>query len=57
MTRAIRFSKTGGPEVLAFEEVQVAPPQMGEVRVRHTAVGVNFIDIYHRNGLYKLPLP
>ena len=57
MTRAIRFSKTGGPEVLAFEEVQVGPPQMGEVRVRHTAVGVNFIDIYHRNGLYKLPLP
>ena len=57
MTKAIRIEKTGGPEVLHFEEVQLAPLKPGEVRVRHTAVGVNFIDIYHRTGLYKLPLP
>ena len=57
MTKAIRIEKTGGPEVLRFEEVQLAALKPGEVRVRHTAVGVNFIDIYHRSGLYKLPLP
>jgi NADPH2:quinone reductase len=57
MTRAIRFEKVGGPEVLSFQEVTLAPPGEGEVRVRHTAIGVNFIDTYHRTGLYKLPLP
>lgn len=57
MTKAIRIEKTGGPEVLLWQDVQLAPPKSGEVRVRHTAVGVNFIDIYHRTGLYKLPLP
>lgn len=57
MTKAIRIEKTGGPEVLQWQDVQLAPPKSGEVRVRHTAVGVNFIDIYHRTGLYKLPLP
>ncbi len=57
MTKAIRIGKTGGPEVLNFEPIQLSPPKSGEVRVRHTAVGVNFIDIYHRTGLYKLPLP
>jgi NADPH2:quinone reductase len=57
MTKAIRIEKTGGPEVLNFEAIQLNPPKSGEVRVRHTAVGVNFIDIYHRTGLYKLPLP
>ncbi len=57
MTRAIRFEKTGGAEVLNFQTVQLPALQPGEVRVRHKAVGVNFIDIYHRSGLYKLPLP
>ena len=57
MTKAIRFERVGGADVLAFQEVSLRPPGEGEVRVRHTAVGVNFIDIYHRTGLYKLPLP
>jgi NADPH2:quinone reductase len=55
--KAIRFSKTGGPEVLSYVDVEVAPPGKGQARVRHTAIGVNFIDIYHRSGLYPLPLP
>jgi len=57
MTKSIRFSQTGGAEVLTFQDINLAPPAEGEVRVRHTAVGVNFIDIYHRSGLYKVPLP
>jgi NADPH2:quinone reductase len=57
MTHAIRFHKTGGPEVLVWEEVQVGKPGPGEARIRHTAVGLNFIDIYNRTGLYQVPLP
>jgi NADPH:quinone reductase len=57
MPHAIRFHKTGGPEVLQWEEVSVGPPGPGEARVRHTAVGLNFIDIYHRAGLYPVMLP
>ncbi len=57
MTYAIRFHATGGPEVLRWEEVPVSAPGPGEALVRHTAVGVNFIDTYHRSGLYPLPLP
>src|SRR5438067_2309062 len=57
MPRAIRLSKTGGPEVLQWEEVEVGEPGAGQARVRHTAVGVNFIDTYHRSGLYPTPLP
>src|SRR5438132_2627267 len=57
MTKAIRFEKAGGPEVLKFEDVDLPPPPAGQARVRHTAIGVNFIDIYHRSGLYPLPLP
>ena len=57
MTHAIRFEKVGGPEVLTFQEINLPPPASGEARVRHTAIGVNFIDIYHRTGLYPLPLP
>ncbi len=57
MTHAIRFHATGGPEVLRWEGVEVAPPGPGEALVRHTAVGVNFIDTYHRTGLYPLPMP
>jgi NADPH2:quinone reductase len=57
MPKAIRFHRTGGPEVLRLEDVTVGDPGPGEARVRHTAIGVNFIDVYHRTGLYPLPLP
>lgn len=57
MTHAIRFHQTGGPEVLVWEEVDVPAPAPGEVTVRHAAVGLNFIDVYHRSGLYPLTLP
>ena len=57
MPHAIRIHQTGGPEVLQWESVVVGDPGPGEARVRHTAVGLNYIDTYHRSGLYKLPLP
>ena len=57
MAHAIRIHTTGGPEALRYDEVAVGDPGPGEARVRHTAIGVNFIDTYHRSGLYKLPLP
>ncbi len=57
MSHAIRIHRTGGPEVLSWEEVDVPPPAAGEATVRHAAVGLNFIDTYHRTGLYPLPLP
>ena len=55
--KAIRIEEFGGPEVLDWEEVEVGDPGAGEVRLRHTAVGLNFIDTYHRSGLYPLELP
>src|SRR3954452_16742939 len=57
MTHAIRFHKTGGAEVLVWEEVEVGKPGPGEARIRHTAVGLNFVDIYNRSGLYPAQLP
>ncbi len=57
MPHAIRFHKTGGPEVLQWEEVAVGDPGPGEARVRQSAIGLNYIDTYQRSGLYKLPLP
>jgi len=54
---AIRIHEYGGPEVLQFEEVDVADPADGEARIRHTAIGLNFIDTYHRTGLYPMELP
>ncbi|HVE43163.1 MAG TPA: quinone oxidoreductase [Planctomycetota bacterium] len=57
MPHAIRLYQTGGPENLRWEEAQVGDPGPGEVRVRNTAVGLNFIDTYHRSGLYAVPLP
>jgi len=57
MTRAIRFTRTGGPEVLELEEIALPEPKPGEALVRQRAIGVNFIDTYHRSGLYPLPLP
>ena len=57
MPYAIRIHETGGPDKLQWEEVQVGDPGPGQVRVRNTAVGLNFIDTYHRSGLYPLQLP
>ncbi len=57
MTKAIRFHQTGGPEVLKWEDVTVGDPGPGEARIKHHAVGLNFIDIYFRTGLYPTPLP
>lgn len=56
-THAIRVHETGGPEVLRWESIELPPPGPGEARVRHSAIGVNFIDTYHRSGLYPIPLP
>lgn len=55
--KAIRFETPGGSDVLRYVDVDLPPPAPGQVRVRHTAIGVNFIDTYHRTGLYPLPLP
>jgi NADPH2:quinone reductase len=57
MAHAIRIHATGGPEVLHYEEVAVGDPGPGQARVRHTAIGLNYIDTYHRSGLYPLPMP
>jgi NADPH2:quinone reductase len=57
MAHAIRFGKPGGPEVLEWQQVEVGRPGEGQVRLRHTAVGLNYIDTYHRSGLYQLPMP
>ncbi|AXA94133.1 quinone oxidoreductase [Massilia sp. YMA4] len=57
MSKAIRMARTGGPEVLEYVDVAVGPPGPGEVTVRHEAIGINFIDIYFRTGLYPQPLP
>lgn len=54
---AIRIHAYGGPEVLSYEEVDVAEPGEGEIRIRHTAIGLNFIDTYHRSGLYPMEFP
>ena len=56
-SRAIRIDQNGGPEQLKFVEVQVGEPGPGQIRIRHKAVGLNFIDVYQRDGLYKLPMP
>lgn len=57
MSLSIQFSRTGGPEVLQPAESRPGEPAPGQVRLRHTAIGVNFIDTYQRSGLYPLPLP
>lgn len=57
MVKAIRIENTGGPEVMAYVDVAVGPPKAGEITLRHTAVGLNYIDTYHRSGLYPVPLP
>jgi NADPH2:quinone reductase len=55
MVAAVRVHQYGGPEVLTYEEIELAPPGPGELRVRHTAIGVNFIDTYFRTGQYQAP--
>ncbi|MEO5691836.1 MAG: quinone oxidoreductase [Usitatibacter sp.] len=57
MTHAIRIHQTGGPEVMKWEEITVAAPGPAEVQIRHKAVGLNYIDTYHRSGLYPVPMP
>src|SRR5437868_13140403 len=57
MPHAIRVHQTGGPEVLKWEEVEVGEPGPGQIRLRQEAAGLNFIDVYHRTGLYPQPLP
>lgn len=54
---AVRIHNVGGPEVLQYEEIETPTPKAGQVRVKLGAIGINFTDIYHRTGLYKLPLP
>jgi len=57
MVHAIEFDAFGGPEVLRYREVELGAPGAGEARVAHRAIGLNFIDVYHRTGLYPLTLP
>ncbi len=57
MPKAIRIERTGGPEVMQYVDVDVGDPAPGEVQVRHEAIGLNFIDVYFRTGLYPMPLP
>lgn len=57
MARVARIDRTGGPEVIAFHDIVLPPPGAGEVRVRHNVLGLNFIDTYHRRGIYPVELP
>ena len=57
MAKAIRYHKQGGPEVLQLDDIPVGEPGQGQVRIKHTAIGVNFVDTYQRSGLYPVSLP
>ena len=57
MSKAVRYHKQGGPEVLQVDDVPVGDPGAGQIRIRHTAIGVNFVDVYQRSGLYPMQLP
>ncbi|HSU77545.1 MAG TPA: quinone oxidoreductase, partial [Burkholderiales bacterium] len=57
MAKAMRFHRQGGPEVLQADDVPVGDPGPGQIRIRHTAIGVNFVDIYQRSGLYPMQMP
>lgn len=57
MAKAIRFERTGGPEVMQWVDVEVGEPGPGEVRIKQHAVGLNYIDVYFRTGQYPMPLP
>ncbi|HET9247611.1 MAG TPA: quinone oxidoreductase, partial [Xanthobacteraceae bacterium] len=56
MVAAVRVHKTGGPDVLTYEDVQVAAPGSGQIKIRNHASGVNFIDTYFRSGMYPSPV-
>jgi len=57
MSKAVRIDQHGGPEQLKIVDLSVGEPGPGEIRIRHHAIGLNFIDVYHRTGLYQLPMP
>ncbi|MFM7433565.1 MAG: alcohol dehydrogenase catalytic domain-containing protein, partial [Gammaproteobacteria bacterium] len=57
MAKAIRIHRAGGPEEMRYEDLETAAPAEGEVQLRHTAIGLNYIDVYDRTGLYAMPLP
>src|SRR6476469_2945996 len=57
MSRAVQIDQHGGPEQMKIVDVQVGDPGPGQIRIRHKAVGLNFIDVYQRTGLYQLPMP
>ena len=57
MSLAVQIDRNGGPEVMQLVQVQVGEPGPGEIRIRHKAIGLNFIDVYQRSGLYTLPMP
>ena len=57
MSQSILIHENGGPEKMQFEDVEVGKPGPGQVKLRHTAIGLNFIDVYTRSGLYQTPLP
>jgi NADPH2:quinone reductase len=57
MAKAVRYHTQGAPEVMQYEDVTVGEPGPGQVRIRHTAIGVNFVDVYQRSGLYPVQLP
>jgi NADPH:quinone reductase len=57
MSLSVRIEQQGGPEVLQLVDAPVAAPGPGQLRLRHTAIGLNFLDVYHRSGVYKVPLP
>jgi len=57
MPKAIRIYEQGPPDVMKWEDVDLAPPGAGEIRMRHEAIGLNYIDTYHRGGVYKIPMP
>ena len=57
MVKAVRIHEAGGPDKLVVEDVDVGDPGAGELRIRHSAIGLNFIDVYQRSGLYPMALP
>ncbi|MEP6964325.1 MAG: alcohol dehydrogenase catalytic domain-containing protein, partial [Polaromonas sp.] len=56
-SRAVRIDQHGGPEVMHLVDVPVGEPGPGEIRIRHKAIGLNFIDVYQRSGMYQMPMP
>jgi hypothetical protein len=57
LSKTVRIDKNGGPEELKLVELEVGEPGPGEIRIKHHAIGLNFIDVYQRNGVYALPMP